>query len=163
MLFRGRPLPRFGLGSKVGSAVSASPSVIELPRLTMLLLFLAGVPARLVLVSDFRGRPRRLMGEESSPPFSGTVVVLLLVFLLGVPAFSSAGSASTVTLIFQGLTPGAPPVFMMKDLEGELFSLRVFLFMGVGVGEFASGSGESMVSSRWLMLRKLRRRGARRP
>lgn len=128
MLFLGRPLRFFG-----GTSVSTSAAFESVaPASTSLDFDLAalftGVPIRLGLVatpmSDFLGLPRgRFTGEDASGSFNGTVVVFVRVtrLMLGDGSFSSSGpgSASTVTLMRQGLAPPFRGVSMMSDLEGD--------------------------------------------
>jgi hypothetical protein len=90
--------------------------------------FLTGVGGlrtfALAPTSDFLGLPLLLTGDESSSPlFNGTVVVFLrsTCLTVGDAMFSSPlpGSASTVTLMRQGLASPALPVFRIMDLDGD--------------------------------------------
>lgn len=135
MLFLGRPLRFFGGTSVSTSAAFESAAPASASRDFDLAALLTGVPLRFTGVafrltfdatpmSDFLGLPRgRLTGEDASGSFNGTVVVLVRVtrLILGDCAFSSSvpGSASTVTLMRQGLAPLFRGVFMTSDLEGD--------------------------------------------
>ena len=122
MLFLGLPLRLFGDDS--GSAASTSDSCSEIPG-TIIFRPVAlgfGVPFRLTGPSkDFLGLPRprfTAAGLESSAAFSGTEVVLVLSARCfeGDLAMFISGSASTVTLIRQGLRMSWAD--WAEDLEG---------------------------------------------
>lgn len=111
--------------------------------------FLAGVPDLFDFcatpTSDFLGLPLLFTGEVSSPSFSGTVVVVVVVrCLVGMCEgdacieFSwsekmSPSCCSTVTLIFHGLDPRTFGVCMTTDFDGETSTVAELPSMRTGL------------------------------